>query len=173
MTEAKEYFYEILRLRQSVRSFSSRPVERDKLERIMMVGRLAASAANRQPWKFFLLHREGREDFDRLIREHFREAPVLLLACAHPSEAWCRRFDDRNYAWLDVGIAVTEMVLAATAEGLGSCWVASFDPAGAREVLGLDEEWEPVTAVALGYAAAPLQRQKKVRKAVEEVWEER
>jgi nitroreductase len=166
-------FTEIVRLRQSVRRFASRPVEREKLERIKEVGRLAASADNRQPWRFFLLHGEGRGEFDLLLRENFRGAPVVIVACASPAAAWNRRFDGRNYAWVDVGIAVTEMVLAATAEGLGTCWVASLDPAAVRTVLGLEEEWEPVTAVALGYPAEPLEAKTKNRKPMNEVWEER
>ena len=166
-------FAETVRLRQSVRRFASRPVEREKLERIKEVGRLAASADNRQPWRFFLLHREGRGEFDSLLRENFRGAPVVIVACAAPAAAWSRRFDGRNFAWVDVSIAVTEMVLAATAEGLGTCWVASFDPAAVRTVLGLGEEWEPVTAVALGYSEEPLAAKTKNRKPVSEVWEER
>jgi len=148
-------------------------VERGKLARIMEVGRLAASADNRQPWKFYLLHREGRERFDDLIRKNFRGAPVIILACARPQEAWTRRFDGRSYAWLDVGIAVTEMILAATAEGLGSCWVASFDPEGARLALGLGNDLEPVTAVALGYSEEELSPREKTRKPLGEVWEKR
>ena len=173
MTSPVRSFTEIVRLRQSVRRFASRPVEREKLERIKEVGRLAASADNRQPWRFFLLHREGRGEFDLLLRENFRGAPVVIVACASPAAAWNRRFDGRNYAWVDVSIAVTEMVLAATAEGLGTCWVASLDPAAVRTVLGLEEEWEPVTAVALGYPAEPLEVKTKNRKPMNEVWEER
>ncbi len=166
-------FAEIVRLRRSVRRFAARPVEREKLERIKEVGRLAASADNRQPWRFFLLHREGRGEFDLLLRENFRAAPVIIVACAAPAAAWKRCFDGRNYAWVDVGIAVTEMILAATAEGLGTCWVASVDPAAVRTVLGLGEEWEPVTAVALGYSEEPLEVKAKNRKPTSEVWEER
>ncbi len=164
-------FYGILRSRRSVRRFDGRPVEQEKLERIMETGRLAASAANRQPWRFFLLRGAAREEFACLLRENFAAAPVLIVACARPGEAWVRRHDGRNYAWLDVGIAVTEMVLAATAEGLGTCWVASFEPGAARSVLGVGEEWEPVTAVAVGYAAEPLTVQEKKRKAPQEVWD--
>lgn len=166
-------FAEIVRLRQSVRRFASRPVEREKLERIKEVGRLAASADNRQPWRFFLLHREGRGKFDSLLRENFRGAPVVIVACASPAAAWRRRFDGRSYAWVDVSIAVTEMILAATAEGLGTCWVASIDPAAVRTFLGLGEEWEPVTAVALGYPEEPLEVKTRNRKLASEVWEER
>ena len=168
-----EEFTRVLRMRQSVRSFSPRPVGEDALGRIMEAGRLAASAANRQPWKFFLLHREGREEFDLLLRPSFRAAPAIIVACARPDKAWVRKEDGKNYGWVDVSIAVTEMVLAATAEGLGTCWIAAFDPGAARRILGLDDTWEPVTAVALGEPEKPLDMPVKKRKSFDEVWEVR
>jgi nitroreductase len=148
-------------------------VEGVKLKRIMETGRQAASAANRQPWRFFLLLGAEREAFAELMKECFRNAPAVVVACACPHEAWVRRHDGRNYAWVDLSIAVAEMALAATAEGLGSCWVASFDPAAARDVLGLTGEWEPVTALVLGYAAEADERKERKRKAAAEVWEVR
>ena len=163
-------FYGVLRSRRSVRRFDGRPVEEEKLERVMETGRLAASAANRQPWKFHLLRGPARERFAGLLRENFATAPVLIVACAAAGEGWVRRHDGRNYAWVDVAIAVTEMVLAATAEGLGTCWVASFDPRAALEALEEGEEWEPVTAVALGYAAEATAAREKKRKDRQEVW---
>lgn len=164
-------FYETAGRRRSVRSFSERVVEEEKLERIMEVGRMAASAANRQPWRFFLLLGDERTAFGELLKECFRRAPAIIVACARPGEAWVRRHDGRNYAWVDVSIAVAEMVLAATAEGLGTCWVASFDPDAAGRILGLDKEWEFVTAVALGYDAETVVETKKKRKPAGEVWE--
>jgi nitroreductase len=166
-------FYEVVGKRRSVRDFSGAAVEFDKLGRIMEVGRMSASAANRQPWRFLLLLGDERQAFGELIRERFRSAPAVIVACARPKEAWVRRHDGRNYAWVDVAIAVTEMALAATAEGLGSCWVASFDPEAARTVLGLDEEWEPVTALVLGYASADGAAAEKKRKDLRDVWDVR
>jgi len=156
-----------------VRRYLGRSVEPARLARVLEAGRRAASAANRQPWKFVLLTGAAKRAFDPLLRECFREAPAVVVALARPDQAWVRRADGRNYAWVDVAIAVTEMALAATDEGLGSCWVASFDPEEVLRTLGLGEGWEPVTALVLGYAADEPPPGEKPRKRHDEVWEVR
>ena len=118
-------------------------------------------------------HRHLSNSFDLLLRPSFRAAPAIIVACARPDQAWVRKEDGRNYGQVDVAIAVTEMILAATAEGLGTCWIAAFDPEAARRILGLDDTWEPVTAVALGEPEKPLDMPVKKRKSLDEVWEVR
>ena len=67
-------------------------------------------------------------------------------------QAWSRR-DNKSYGDVDVTIAMDHLILAATELGLGTCWIAAFDPEAAREVLGLPEGVEPVAFTPLGYAA--------------------
>jgi len=63
------------------------------------------------------------------------------------------RRDGKSYADVDVAIAMDHLILAATNEGLGTCWIGAFDPVAAREVLGLPEGVEPVAFSPLGYPA--------------------
>ncbi len=96
---------------------------------------------------------------------------MVILACADASQAWTRRWDNINYSWVDVAIAVTDMLAAATAEGLGSCWVAAFDPV--RRRLQLPPHLYPVALVTLGYPPTPLIHEDKPRKPQTELFEYR
>jgi nitroreductase len=97
---------------------------------------------------------EGRrEELGRLYaRAWFTAAPLVLGICAVPAEAWVRR-DGRNYADVDAAIVMDHLILAAAAEGLGTCWVGAFDPAAAREIFNLPDGVEPLAFTPLGYAA--------------------
>ncbi len=168
--ERLRIFYELYDRRKSVREFSERPVENDKLARLLSTLNRAQSAANRQPWHFVVCGKEGREELDKAItKECFRKAPVIIAALADPASAWVRKADNVNYAWVDVTIAVTEMIGAATAEGLGTCWIASLDPVLIRRALGIPEHIEVVGLIAVGYPAEGLVREEKNRKSLGEI----
>jgi len=168
--EKLRIFYELFCRRYSVRKFQDREIEPEKLKRILEIGRRAPSASNRQPWRFILLPKGERGEFEQVInRESLRSAPLIIAACAEPSKAWVRSYDGENYAWVDVIIALCEMMAAATAEGLGSCWIAAFNPFKAREILELPKELELVILIALGYPEEPLEIKEKDRKDLKEI----
>jgi nitroreductase len=145
---------DVIKNRYSVRAYTSDPVEQNKLERILNAARLAPTAVNKQPFRLIVIHTQGRkEELKRIYkREWFSDAPILICAVACPDMAWSRR-DGKNYADVDTTIAMDHLILAATAEGLGTCWVAAFDPKAAREILNLPEDVEPIAFTPLGYAA--------------------
>ena len=147
-------FSQLIARRYSVRAYRPDPVEDEKLGQVLEAARLAPTAANRQPFRLILIHTVGRrEELRRLYhREWFGLAPLVLGVCALPGEAWVRR-DGVNYAFVDAAIVMDHLVLAATGVGLGTCWVAAFDPAAAREILGLPQGVEPVAFTPLGYPA--------------------
>ena len=87
----------------------------------------------------------------------------MIAACGLPDMAWVRR-DGRNYVDVDVAIALDHLILAATSLGLGTCWVAAFDPPAAREVLCLPATVEPIAFTPLGFPAGDLRP--KERKAL-------
>lgn len=163
-------FYELYDRRRSVREFDARPVDDETLRRLLTVLNRAQSAANRQPWHFVLTRAGQRDELDAAItKECFRKAPVIIVACADPSEAWTRKTDQVNYSWVDVTIAVTEMIGAATAEGLGTCWIASLDPGQVRAALRIPERIEVVGMIAIGYPTQELVKQEKSRKPLAEI----
>lgn len=170
MNEKLKIFYELYDKRRSVREFDNREIEADKLSRLMMVLNRAQSAANRQPWHFIVVENNGREELNTVFhKEGFKKAPVVIVACAEPGAAWVRKTDNVNYAWVDVTIAVTEMIGAATAEGLGTCWIAALDPSRVKGILGIPGRIEVVGIIALGYATEELKREEKDRKPLNEI----
>ncbi len=170
MDEKLRIFYELYDRRRSIREYLDREVERDKLARLLTILRRAQSAANRQPWHFIVVEKEGREELNEVFtKEGFRKAPVVIVACAEPGQAWVRKTDHRNYAWVDVAIAVTEMIGAATAEGLGTCWVAAIDPERVKRILKIPPHIDVVGIITIGYPVKELVREEKNRKPLEEI----
>ena len=147
-------FFELIKKRYSVRAYRSNPIEDEKLQKVLDAARLAPTAANRQPFRLIVIHTEGREsELGRIYnREWFFKAPIVICACAVPAGAWVR-IDGKNYSDVDTTIAMDHLILAATDQGLGTCWIAAFDPSAAREVLGLSENEEPIAFTPLGYPA--------------------
>lgn len=146
--------FEVIRQRYSVRAYKSDAVEEAKLRQVLEAACLAPTAANRQPFQLLVIPTAGREEALRRIydREWFVEAPVVLCACAVPAQGWVR-VDGKPYTDVDVTIAMDHLILAATELGLGTCWIAAFDPDAARKVLDLPEGVEPIVFTPLGYPA--------------------
>jgi len=150
-------FSELIARRYSVRAYKPDPVEDDKLRQVLEAARLAPTAANRQSFQLIVIRTAGKQaELKRLYqREWFLQAPLIICVCALPSQAWARR-DGKNYADVDATIAMDHLILAATNLGLGTCWVAAFDPQAAREILQLPEGVEPIAFTPLGYPADQL-----------------
>ena len=167
-------FKSLCQARYSVRAYKPDAIPAEKLEYIKECTRLAPSAVNRQPWKFTLFTAE--EDRARLQqcydREWFREAPAYVLACENRPEAWTRRYDDKNHADIDVAIAIEHLCLAATEQGLGTCWVCNFRVQLCRELFSLPAEWEPAAIIPIGYPAS-ADIPEKSRKPMTDIWVER
>jgi nitroreductase len=157
-------FQELITKRCSVRAYKPDPVEDDKLARVLEAARIAPTAANRQAFRVIVVRTgEHKADLQRIYgRDWFVQAPYVLCVCAVPSEAWVRKADGWNAAEVDATIVMSHIVLAAAEEGLGTCWIAAFDPAAAREVLGIPPEVIPSAFTPLGYAAdSPLPKKRR------------
>jgi nitroreductase len=147
-------FFDLIVQRYSVRAYRSTPVEKEKLVKILEAAVIAPTAANRQPFRMIVVPTRGREaELKRVYaRDWFVQAPLVICACGVEAEAWRRR-DGKGYTDIDVSIAMDHLILAARGLGLGTCWVGAFDPAAAREVLGLEPGLEPLAFTPLGYPA--------------------
>jgi len=144
--------FETIAARHSVRGYKPDPIDDETLGRVLEAARQAPTAANRQPFRIVVVHTRGREEELARIygRDWFTQGPLVLAVVAVPGEAW-QRSDGKSYADVDATIAMDHLILAATALGLGTCWVAAFDPDAAREVLGLPADVEPLAFTPLGY----------------------
>jgi len=156
-----EYF-DLIARRYSARAYLPNPVEDEKLQKVLEAACIAPTAANRQPFQIIVIHTAGRQDELRRIyhREWFSQAPLLLCAVGVRSESWIRG-DMKRYLDVDVAIVMDHLILAATALGLGTCWVAAFNTQAARDLLELPDTVEPLIFTPLGYPAdqpAPKER---------------
>jgi len=166
-------FQQLINQRESIRNYDpKRPVEKEKLLRILEAGRVAPSAANRQPWKFYLISEYGNLSKVRKCynREWFWQAPHVLVVAGVQNLAWMRALDGYNSIETDLTIAMDYMILAAEAEGLGTCWIAAFDYAKLRAT-GLFDDDEVIFAITpLGYPQKGFaKRGNKDRKGLDEV----
>lgn len=161
-------FSELIARRYSVRAYGPQAVEDEKLQQVLEAARLAPTAANRQPFRIVVIRVAGRlAELRRLYdRDWFTQAPLVLAMCVDHRQAWTRS-DGKNYGDVDAAIAMDHLILAAANLGLGTCWVAAFDPAVAREILALPDGVEAVAFTPLGY---PLDEPKpKTRKPLSEI----
>ena len=144
-------FYETVRIRRSVRKYQSTPIEKEKLDRIWEAVRQAPSACNIQPWRFLLVKSpEIRQKLIPILQPWAIAAPELIIALGNRLTAWQR--DGESIHAVDVAIAFEHLVLAAAAEGLGTCWICAFNRRKTSLALQLPAEWEPVAITPLGYA---------------------
>ena len=149
--------HDLIAQRYSARAYTQKPVEDEKIEYIMECVRLAPSACNFQPWKFLLLRSEDAQQRIQQCypREWFNAAPLYILCLADRDKAWVRPADGKSHADIDIAIAVEHLCLAATEQGLGTCWVCNFDAALCRELFELPEHLEPAVVIPIGYTNEP------------------
>ena len=164
-------FTELACARFSVRKFSDRPVEKEKLGRILSAAQAAPSAKNCQPWSVIVLESEKAVETVRSVTKFAFNAPTVLLICCDASQAWVS-VDGLNSAHIDSAIAATHMMLAAWDEGIGSCWIRTFRIDDVRKAFGLPENIEPMAIMPIGYAAedaVPAKGWHDVRKPMDEI----
>jgi len=141
--------YETILKRRSVRKFKPEPVSRDLLSKVVEAGRLAPTARNEQPWEFIVVtepercrHIAGLTDTGKFIAD----AQACIVVVSHPAKYYIE----------DGSAATTQMMLAATALGLGSCWVAGDKKAYADKVAaycGVPADFKLVALIAVGWPA--------------------
>lgn len=168
-------FSDLIASRESIRNYDpSRPVPEEVLKRILDAGRIAPSACNLQPWKFLLVSSPAmlekvRDCYDRTW---FRDAPHVVVVVGLKDQAWIRSYDKYNSVETDAAIALTHIILAAENEGVGTCWIAHFDPAKLRKALGLTPDQEIYGITPLGYQKSGFRKSgAKKRKDFSEVVE--
>jgi nitroreductase len=162
--------YEAIRARHSVRSYRDRAVEPAKLARVLEAARLAPSARNEQEWRFVVVSDLPKREAlatQASTQAFMLEAPLIIAACAQ-TDGRVMRCGQLAYP-IDVAIALDHLSLAAVAEGLGTCWIGSFDPAQVRRILGIPPEVQVVELMLLGYPREGADQPKKSRLPLEQI----
>ena len=145
--------------RRSIRRYENKDIPEDVLQQILETGRQAPSAANRQPIRFVIVndHDILKNLCDNLITRFVKNAPVAIVGCAD-----IKSLLTGKWAVVDTTIAMQNMVIAAWALGIGSCWIGACKEKKVKELLKIPDKWKVVALLTFGYPAEqPKQKKKK------------
>jgi len=143
-------FLELAKNRYSERSFDSKPLEEKKLYKILEAGRIAPTACNNQPQRFYILKsKEALKKASELTYTY--NAPIVVLVCYLNADAWHSPFDGFCSGDMDCSIAASSMMFEAEDLGVHSIWLRGFDAGKVQEAFDLPAGTVPSLMLALGY----------------------
>ena len=146
-------FIALAQKRYSVRKFSDKPVEKEKLDLILKAAQIAPTACNNQPQRILVIESdEAVKKLKSCTKCHF-DAPMALLICYDKEKSWKREYDNDDSGTTDASIVTTQMMLQAAEIGLGTTWVGYFDPKAIRQQFNLPANHVPIALLPLGYPA--------------------
>jgi nitroreductase len=153
--------YEAVQRRKSVRAYRPTPIPDGIIEKVLEAARVSPSAKNLQPWHFILVtDPEKRKALSKGVYAKFvHEAPIVIVACGD------EKVSPKWYA-VDTSIALQSMVLTATGEGLGTCWVGSFDEEDVRKLLSIPDHLRVVALLPIGYPRDKLDLTRAINNAI-------
>jgi nitroreductase len=149
--------FEAIRKRHSVRSYLPDEVSSEKMEKILEAARLAPSAGNIQPWHFIVVSsQQKRKKLSKgRYAKFLAESPIVLVGCGDKKAS-------PNWHTVDTAIAMQNIVLTATSEGLATCWIGSFNENQVKELLSIPERFRVIALLAVGYRREKLEMASKV-----------
>ena len=170
---------DLIHRRQSQRTYTARPVEKEKLLRCVEAARLAPSANNSQPWKFIIIDDPGLKNAvaeltttGMIPMNHFtKQAPVhvaIVREKTNLTTAVGRVLKDKNYPLIDIGITTAHFCLQAAAEGLSTCIIGWFDEKKIKDLLNIPKSLRLELIILVGYPPTDEIRKKK-RKETSEI----
>lgn len=173
-------FHELIHIRQSVRQYSDKAVEEEKLIRCLEAARLAPSASNSQPWKFIVVNEEpcrtevARATFSDiyLINRFSLQATVMIAIVLERPRLITRigmQMKKKDWPLMDIGITAEHFCLQAAEDGLGTCMIGWFDEDRVKKALKIPVEKTVGLLISLGYPKEGYPLRKKNRKPLEDV----
>jgi nitroreductase len=173
-------FLELAISRQSVRAYTDKSIEKEKIMRCLEAARLAPSACNSQPWKFIVVDDNELKNLiadatnNRILPlNHFtKQAPVHIVVVREKANTTSKMGEiirNKTYTLIDVGIATEHFCLQAETEGLGTCILGWFDEKQVKKLLNIPKNKRAELIITVGYPASAEKRKKK-RKGIEEIY---
>ncbi|MEM3407247.1 MAG: nitroreductase family protein [Nitrososphaerota archaeon] len=158
-----EVFEAILK-RRSIRKYLNKPIEEEKIIKILEAARWAPSGGNRQPWRFIIIRNEEKKiELSKIAynQKFIKEAPLVIAICNKKDESLA-----------NIGLAMQNICLEAFDLGLGSCIIGWFNKEEARKFFNIPEEYDICYLITIGYPAEkPTSNRKKLEEIVyEEEW---
>lgn len=146
-------FFDTINERYSVRGYLDKEVEKEKLEKVLEAGRQAPTGDNNQPFKIFVIDtKKNKESLKKIYGpKWFVEAPYVIGVAVSKLDAGKCPWNGKSMAEFDGAIVMDYMILAATALGLGTCFVGGFKSRESIKLLNLEDKYEPLLFTPLGY----------------------
>ena len=163
---------DLMRRRASCRKYLEKSVEEDKIINCLEAARLAPSACNKQPWRFKII--DDSATLKEICRDALlpgipmpwlQKAPVIVVLCAETNivtHTLAPMLSKVKYHLVDVGIAGEHFVLAAEAQGLGTCWIGWFKEKKVRKIAGIPRNLQILSLISLGYPEEPQDQPSKM-----------
>lgn len=157
---------DVILSRRSIRRYEKKEISKDVLYKILEAGRQAPSAVNRQPWHFIVItdYEIKKELSKGLVNRHIRNSAFTVVGCAYTG-LW--HIGTRKWSIVGTSIALQNMVIAAWAMGVGSCWIGDFREGKVKQLLSIPDKWKVVALISFGYPAEKPKAKK--RKRIEEI----
>jgi len=173
-------FSELIKVRQSVRSYSDKPVEKEKIDQCLEAARLAPSASNSQPWKYIVVddnelkNKVADATFDKVVKfnKFALQAPVIIVIVLEKPNLITQiggEIKKREWPLIDMGITAEHFCLQAAELSLGTCMIGWFDQKRIKELLNIPKKKTIGLVITLGYAPDDYPLRKKSRKEKSEV----
>jgi len=173
-------FQQLIQNRQSVRKYQDKPVEREKLERIIEAVHIAPSACNSQPWKLIIVdepelkNEVAKATFSKTVafNKFALEAPVIAVLVIEKAKLIAQiggSIKNQEYPQYDIGIAAEHFCLQATELGLGTCMIGWFNEKKIQKLLNIPKKRKVGLVITLGYPPEDYKMRQKIRKPVEEI----
>lgn len=173
-------FESLIKLRQSVRRYQNKPVEHEKIEKLVEAVHMAPSACNSQPWKLILVdepelrEKVARATFSDIIsfNRFVSEAPVIALLVIEKARMIAQiggSIKNQEYPQYDIGIAAAHFCLQAAEIGLGTCIIGWFNGKKIKKLLKIPENRKIGLLITLGYPPEDYKQRKKIRKPIETI----
>lgn len=159
--EKKSNVFAAIRYRRSVREYSTKPVEKWKLDLILESARLAPSSTNSQPWRIIVVTDEDSKNLladatPGRIKRHkwLPNCPVVLIICGVKTVLQrAAKIFKKDYSWVDIGITGEHICLVAVELGLGTCWLGWILKDRIRKEFNIPNTWDVICLITLGYPA--------------------
>ncbi len=174
MNSEFENFLELVKKRRSCRDYSEAPVPDELIANCLEAARLAPSACNKQPWRFVIVKDCGLRKslcsgglLPGLPMPWIKKSPVIVILCAETSiftHSLAPLISKVQYHLIDIGIAGEHFVLAAEAQGLGTCWIGWFNGKKVRRILNLPHSLKVLSLISLGYPANPSRQNDETKR---------
>lgn len=173
-------FHKLIQLRQSVRRYQGKPVEKEKIRQLIEAVNIAPSACNSQPWKLIIVdepelkNKVAKATFNRAIafNKFAVQAPVIAVLVIEEANFIAKiggSIKNQEYPEYDIGIAADHFCLQAADLGLGTCMIGWFNEKKIKKLLNIPKKRKVGLVITLGYPPADYKQRKKIRNPVDEI----